>query len=38
MCSFEAGLPPELIEKASQLVGKTAEKVAQIVSEEEGGQ
>ena len=32
--AMEAGLPAELIEKASQLVGKTAEKVAQIVSEE----
>ena len=32
--AMEAGLPPELVEKCSQLVGKTAEKVAQIVSEE----
>ena len=32
--AMEAGLPAELIEKCSQLVGKTAEKVAQIVSEE----
>jgi len=32
--AMEAGLPPELIEKCSQLVGKTAEKVAELISEE----
>ena len=32
--AMEAGLPPELIEKASQIVGKTAEKVVEIICEE----
>jgi hypothetical protein len=30
----EAGIDPEQMEKCSQLVGKTAEKVVEIVSEE----
>ena len=30
--AFEAGSPPELIEKCSQVVGKRAEKVAEIIS------
>ena len=32
--AMEAGLSPELIEKASQIVGRTAEKVIEIISEE----
>ena len=32
--AMEAGLDPELIEKASQLCGKTAAKVAELISEE----
>ncbi len=32
--AMEAGLAPELIEKCSQLVGKTAERVAELISEE----
>jgi C_GCAxxG_C_C family probable redox protein len=32
--AMEAALPTELIEKCSQIVGKTAEKVAEIISEE----
>ena len=32
--AMEAGLSPELIDKASQVVSKTAEKVAELISEE----
>jgi len=32
--AMEAALPAELIEKCSQIVGKTAEKVAELISEE----
>ena len=32
--AMEAGLDPELIEKCSQIVGKTAAKVVELISEE----